>query len=120
MNTELIMAEYADTILEEDDLEVENLNIMDNVVDKDCVGNQCDLEIDNLVYKYSKLDINSKYLDSFNITLDENKDVTNYIDLLQNYNVIFEENKVLKKELLEKKGEIQMLKEEVDQQRNKK
>ena len=119
MNTELIMAEYADTILEEDDLEVENLNIMDNVVDKDCVGDQCDLEIDNLVDKYSKLDINSKYLDSFNITLDENKDVTNYIDLLQNYNVIFEENKVLKKELLEKKGEIQMLKEEVDQQRNK-
>ena len=49
MNTELIMAEYADTILEEDDLEVENLNIMDNVVDKDCVGNEYDSEIENLV-----------------------------------------------------------------------
>ena len=107
------------TLLEEENPEVENLNINDNVVDKGYLEDECVSEIDNVVDKYSKLDINSKYLDSFIMTIDENKDVTNYIDLLQNYNVIFEENKVLKKELLEKKEKIQMLKEEVAQQKNK-
>ena len=113
MNTESIIAEYADTILEDEDLHTND--IATNI---DYRANECDVDIENLVEKYSKLDINSKYLDSFNITMDENRDVATYIDLLQNYNKIFEENKVLRKELLEREEEIQMLRDEVTQRKN--
>ena len=65
MNTESIIAEYADTILEDEDLHTNG--IATNI---DYRANECDVEIENLVEKYSKLDINSKYLDSFNITMD--------------------------------------------------
>ena len=162
--TELLMAEYSDVMLVENDensdgdknLENENeivesvhLKLYDTIskvarsVDGDISMNTLRLKMNTLRLNDSlniskqedkeKLDTNMKFLDSFDLSIDENREHASYIELLQNYNEIFEENKALKRELVnrdqleisyknDKKRlmeEIQLLKDQVIQQKNK-